>query len=170
MKTWAIRIALASVLIVAVQVAAVSNYRIAGITVMIVWLWPVIVGLLGASLPGIVAGAVSGFLFDTHVATPFGLFTITGMVLGWAAGQLGREGIGDFDAAAWWMPTLIGAGFGFLGPVVLVVFSFLVGDAHLWRGDVGATMVINGIAFAILVRPAARLARVLTGDLEGFRW
>ena len=82
MKTWVPRVALASIVIVAVQTTVVSPYRIAGIAIMLVWLWPLCAGLLGDQRSGVVAGLLSGLLFDAHVATPFGLFAVVG-ALAW---------------------------------------------------------------------------------------
>ncbi|MBU6233030.1 MAG: hypothetical protein KJS64_02135 [Acidobacteria bacterium] len=155
---------LASVFVVALQTAIVSSYRIAGIAVMIVWLWPLCVGLVGNTPSGIVAGATSGLLFDTHVATPFGLFTVTGALIGYAAGLLGREDLGDLRGAAWWMPLLIGGSCGLITPLVFVILGFCFGDIQLWRGDVGATMVVNAFAFGLLLRPAVRMVRIAVGE------
>lgn len=170
MKSWVARVAFASVLVVALQFAVVSNWRPAGVVIMVVWLWPVVVGVLGASPPGILAGVVAGFLFDVHVTTPLGLFTIVGLVLGYAAGQLGREGIGDFSSSAWWMPSLLAAAFGFAAPLLFIVAGFLVGDFGLWRGDLLNAMLVNAVGFAVMIRPLAFVGRRLVGDLEAFRW
>lgn len=164
MRTWVPRVMLASVFVVALQTAIVSSYRIAGIAVMIVWLWPLCVGLVGNTPSGIVAGATSGLLFDTHVATPFGLFTVTGALIGYAAGLLGREDLGDLRGAAWWMPLLIGGSCGLITPLVFVILGFCFGDIQLWRGDVGATMVVNAFAFGLLLRPAVRMVRIAVGE------
>lgn len=170
MKSWIPRVALASVVIVAAQTTVVSPYRIAGIAIMVVWLWPLCVGLIGDQTAGVVAGVVSGFLFDAHVATPFGLFTVVGALVGYVAGILGREDLGDLRGSVWWMPLLIGGGFGFVTPIVLVVIGFFFGDIHLWRGDVGATMVVNAVALSLLLRPGVALSRIIVGSItEGRR-
>ena len=169
MKTWVPRVMLASVLVVALQTAIVSSYRVAGIAIMIVWLWPLCVGLVGDTPSGLVAGATSGLLFDTHVATPFGLFTVTGALVGYAAGLLGREDLGDLRGAAWWMPLLIGGSCGLVTPLVFVIIGFCFGDIQLWRGDVGATMVMNAVAFGLALRPAVRVARATVGDTTEVR-
>jgi hypothetical protein len=167
---WVVRVVLASVIFAAFQVAVLSGARIGGVVIMLIWLWTVVVGLLGGTPPALVAGATTGALFDSHVSTPFGLFIAVGLIVGYVAGQLGREGIGDFKAAAWWMPATIGLGFGFLTPVLLTVGAAVTGNFQFWRGDLGATMVVNAIVFGLAVRPLAVIGRVLVGEVEGYRW
>ena len=169
MKTWVPRIALASIVIVAIQTTVVSPYRIAGIAIMLVWLWPLCAGLLGDQRSGVVAGFLSGLLFDAHVATPFGLFAVVGALVGYVAGMLGREDLGDLRGAVWWMPLAIGGGFGLATPLVLVIAGFFFGDIQLWRGDVGATMVVNAVAFGLLLRPGVAVSRVVVGSVNGSR-
>ena len=169
MKTWVPRVAIASIVIVSVQTTIVSPYRIAGIAIMLVWLWPLCVGLLGDQRSGVVAGVISGLLFDAHVATPFGLFAVVGGVVGYVAVLLGREDLGDLRGAVWWMPLAIGGGFGLATPIVLVVIGFFFGGTQLWRGDVGATMVINALAFGIFLRPAVAASRIMVGPVNEAR-
>ncbi len=170
MNLWVVRVVLASVIVAALQVAVLTEARVGGVVVMGIWLWTVVVGLLGGAPPALVAGATTGALFDSHVSTPFGLFTVVGVIVAYVAGQMGREGIGDFKAAAWWMPTAIGIGFGFLTPIVLTIGAAVTGNFQFWRGDLGATMVVNAIVFGLAVRPLAIVGRVLVGDVEGYRW
>lgn len=169
MRTWLPRVAIASIVVVSLQTTIVSPYRIAGIVIMLVWLWPLCVGLLGDQRSGVVAGVASGLLFDTHVATPFGLFAVVGGVVGYVAGLLGQEDLGDLRGAVWWMPLAIGGGFGFVAPLVLVVVGFFFGGTQLWRGDIGATMVVNAIVLGLALRPAVAVSRVLVGPIDGTR-
>ena len=169
MKTWLPRVAIASIVIVSLQITIVSPYRIAGIAIMLVWLWPLSVGLLGDQRSGVAAGIASGLLFDAHVATPFGLFAIVGAAVGYVAGLLGQEDLGDLRGAVWWMPLAIGGGFGFVTPVVLVVVGFFFGGTQLWRGDLGATMVVNALAFGFTLRPVVAVSRILVGPITEAR-
>ena len=170
MNLWVVRVAMSSIVVVAIQVAVLSNIRVGGVVIMGIWLWTLVVGLLGGTPPAMVAGATTGALFDAHVSTPFGLFVGVGLLVGYVAGQLGREGIGDFEAAAWWMPSAIGLAFGFVAPVVLMIAAALTGNFQFWRGDLGATMVVNALVFACAIRFIAILSRRLVGDVEGYRW
>lgn len=170
MSLWVARVTVASIVLAALQVTVFSSLRVASVVIMIIWLFTLIVGLHGGTPPALVAGFVTGALFDAHVSTPFGLFTAVGLLVGFVAGQLGREGIGDFKAAVWWMPAVIGAGFGFFAPVVVVLGGMLVGNFSLWHGDLGGSMVVNAAAFALLIQPFALMVRRLVGEVEGYRW
>ena len=145
MSLWVARVTVASIVLAALQVTVFSSVRVAGIVLMIIWLFTLIVG-------------------------PFGLFTAVGLLIGFVAGQLGREGIGDFKAAVWWMPAMIGAAVGFFAPVVVVLGGMLVGNFTLWHGDLGGSMVVNAVAFGLLIQPLALVVRRLVGEVEGYRW
>ncbi|CAB4867803.1 unannotated protein [freshwater metagenome] len=170
MNLWVVRVIVSSIIITALQVAVLSNLRLGGVVIMAIWLWTLVVGLLGGTPPAMVAGATTGALFDAHVSTPFGLFIAIGLLGGYVAGQLGREGIGDFKAAAWWMPSAIGLAVGFVTPLVLTAAAALTGNLQFWRGDLGATMVVNALVFAVAIRGTAIVAHRLMGDVEGYRW
>ena len=170
MNLWVVRVIMSSIVMTALQVAVLSNLRIGGVVIMGIWLWTLVVGLLGGTPPAMVAGATTGALFDAHVSTPFGLFIAIGLLVGYVSGQMGREGIGDFKAAAWWMPSAIGLAVGFVTPLALMIAAALTGNLQFWRGDLGATMVVNAIVFAVVIRFAAMLSRRLVGDVEGYRW
>lgn len=149
----------ASVLLVAVQVAIVSPLRIWGVVVMLVWLWPLALGLTGSTALAIGAGFFTGLLFDAHTVTPFGLSALVGALLAWGISLLAREGIADLDAAAWWMPPVLFGAAGLLAPAVYVGFAALTGHVDIWRDSLVASMVVNAIAFVILARPISIVAR-----------
>jgi rod shape-determining protein MreD len=154
-------VAVVSVLITGLQLAVFSSWRFAGVVVMLVWLWPVCLGLAGSGPQAITGGAVSGFLFDAHAQTHFGLTAVVGASIGYAVSRLGREGVGDLDSAALWVAPIIGAAAGFVTPVLYVVGGVVFLDFDLWRGSLLAMMVVNATAFFLLVRPLTRLARIL---------
>jgi hypothetical protein len=54
--------------------------------------------------------------------------------------------------------------------VVLTIAATLTGNLQFWRGDLGSTMVVNAIVFAIAIRITAIFGRRLIGDVEGYRW
>lgn len=152
-----------SLLVLALQLTICSALRVNGVVFMLVWLWPVCVGLTGNSALAIVAALVGGVGFDTHAATPFGLTALTGLVLAIGASRLGREGVGDLDSAAWWVAPLIGAAGGFAAPFVFVVGGFVYLNFSLWRGSVLAMMVTNATLALVFMRPLSRLAFVAVG-------
>lgn len=154
-----VALVICTVMLVAVQITIISPLRIAGVVVMLVWLWPVSLALTGRTVVSVGAGFVTGLLFDTHSLTPFGLTGVVGVLLALAAAQLGREGVGDLDAAAWWVTPALAAAAGFSAPLIFIILGFLTGHTTLWRGNLGVMMVVNAVAFFVLARPLTRLAQ-----------
>jgi hypothetical protein len=158
------RLLLASVVVAAVQLSVLSPLRVAHVTIMIVWVWALALGISINRWFAAGGGALAGFILDAQSATPLFTFAVTGALVGYACGRLGEEGIGDLDGAAWWSGPIVGS----LGIVVTVLTSMLVaivaGDATFWRGNAGASMVVNMLAAAISVRPLGRFARWSVGD------
>ena len=149
--------------IVGLQLAVFTSLRFEGVVIMLVWLWPLSMGLAGYTSLSLVAAVLAGLFFDTHGTTPFGLTALVAALLGYGASRLGKEGIGDLDSAAWWVTPLLGAVGGFVAPLLFVVFGFFTLDFGLWRGSVVPAMVVNAVAFFVLARPMTRLARVIGG-------
>jgi cell shape-determining protein MreD len=145
--------------VVAVQLTILSSLRVDGVVIMLVWLWPLAMGLTGFTSLALVTAVVAGVFFDTHATTPFGLTAAVALVIAYAASRLGREGVGDLDSAAWWVtPVLAGVG-GFVAPLLYTAGGAFALNFNLWRGSVLAMMIVNGVAFMVLARPVARLAR-----------
>jgi hypothetical protein len=71
-------ITLVTLTVVGVQFAVFTQWRFAGVVVMLVWLWPVAVGLTGLTSLAMFAGLLAGLLFDAQSATPFGLSALVG--------------------------------------------------------------------------------------------
>ena len=111
-----------------------------------------------------IGGAVVGFMLDAQSSTPLLTFAVTGALVGYICGRLGEEGIGDLDGAAWWSGPIVGS----LGIVISVLAAMCVatvfGDGTFWRGNAGASMVVNMLLAALLVRPLGRFARWAIGD------
>jgi cell shape-determining protein MreD len=152
-------ITVVTLLMVAIQLSIFSTWRFAGVVVMVVWLWPLAVGLTGFTALAMWSAIVAGVFFDTHSTTPFGLTALVAIGLAYGASRLGREGIGDLDSAAWWVTPLIAAAAGFLAPALFVGASFFTFNFSLWRDGLLAAMIVNAVAFFLLARPVTRLAR-----------
>ncbi len=152
-------VTLATLFIVAIQLAIFSSWRFAGVVVMIVWLWPLAMGLTGVTALALWSAVVAGVFFDTHSTTPFGLTALVAIALAYGASRLGREGVGDLDSAAWWVTPLIAAAAGFVAPALFVGASFFTFNFSLWRDGLLAAMIVNAVAFFLLARPMTRLAR-----------
>lgn len=168
MRRVLVPVTLVTLLIVAIQLSIFSSLRFAGVVVMIVWLWPLAMGLAGLTAPALWCALVGGVFFDTHSTTPFGLTVIVGLLLAYGASRLGREGVGDLDSAAWWVTPLLAAVAGFVAPLLFVGASFFTFDFSLWRDGLLPAMVVNAIAFFLLARPVTRVARWI-GNLGGSR-
>lgn len=166
MRKAVLPVTLVTLLIVAIQLSIFSSLRFAGVVVMIVWLWPLAVGLTGFTTLALWSAIVAGVFFDTHSLTPFGLTALVAVILAYGASRLGREGIGDLDSAAWWVTPLIAAGAGFIAPALFVGASFFTFNFSLWRDSLVAAMIVNAVAFFLLARPMARLARWV-GNIGG---
>ena len=153
---------LSTLFLVGVQLAVLTNLRVAGVVVMAVWLWPLVVGLSGSTALGLIVAGVGGLCVDAHAITPFGLTAVVGGVVAWVGARLGREGVGDLESAAWWVTPVLGAIAGLLAPALYVVLGAVVLNFSLWRGSVLDAVLVNAVAFALFARPMARVARVVT--------
>ena len=163
-------IALATLVVVGFQLAVFTQWRVAGVVIMLVWLWPVAVGLTGITSLAVMTGFVTGLLFDAQCATPFGLNALVGALLGYVVARLGKEGVGDLDAAALWVTPAIAAVAGAAAPVLFVGAGVVALNFSLWRGGLVNSMLVNAVAFFVLARPLARLAgRLAAPALRGRR-
>ena len=117
-------VTLVTLLIVAIQLSIFSSWRVSGVVIMIVWLWPLAMGLAGMTALALWCAILAGVFFDTHSVTPFGLTAIVALALAYGASRLGKEGVGDLDSAAWWVTPAIGAAAGFVAPAIFVGASF----------------------------------------------
>ena len=159
MRRLLVPVTLVTLLIVAIQLSVFSSLRVSGVVIMIVWLWPLAMGLAGLTSLALWSAVVAGVFFDTHAVTPFGLTAIVALALAYGASRLGKEGVGDLDSAAWWVTPLIAAAAGFVAPALFVGASFFTLNFSLWRDSLLTAMIVNAVAFFVLARPMTRLAR-----------
>ena len=162
-------VTLMTFIVVGFQLAIFSTLRFEGVVVMLVWLWPLCVGLAGFTSLALTAALIAGLFVDTHATTPFGLTAIVGLILAYSASRLGREGVGDLDSAAWWVTPLLAALGGFCAPALYTFFGFFTLNFGLWRGSLANAMVVNAVAFFVLARPVTRVARSMSGARERAR-
>jgi hypothetical protein len=161
-------VTLVTLVLVAIQLSVLSSLRVSGVVIMIVWLWPLAMGLAGLTALALWSAVVAGVFFDTHAVTPFGLTAIVALALAYGASRLGKEGVGDLDSAAWWVTPLIAAAAGFVAPAIFVGASFFTLNFSLWRDSLLTAMIVNAMAFFVLARPMTRLAH-LVGNFGGSR-
>ncbi len=156
---------LVAVVLVALQVVAISDWRIGGAVIVVPWMWAFALGLTGQRLLAILGGVVAGVLFDAYLATPFGASAVLGALVGLAASALGREGVGDLDSAAWWVTPGLGLMTGLFAPLVFVVAAAVEGSTHLYQNGLVPSMIVNALGFAVLARPLTRLGFLVTSRL-----
>lgn len=168
MRRVIVPVTLVTLFIVAIQLSIFSSWRVSGVVVMIVWLWPLAMGLAGLTSLALWCAVVAGVFFDTHAVTPFGLTALVALALAYGASRLGKEGVGDLDSAAWWVTPLIAAAAGFVAPALFVGASFFTLNFSFWRDSLLTTMIVNAVAFFLLARPMTRLARWV-GNFGGTR-
>lgn len=150
---------LITLFIVAIQLEIFSTVRFSGVVFMLVWLWPLAMGLAGFTPMALYVALVGGVLFDAHATTPFGLTAGVGLLLAYAASRLGKEGVGDLDSAAMWVTPALAALGGLVAPLLYIVGGFFALNFALWRGSLFASMLVNAVAFFVLARPLTRLAK-----------
>jgi cell shape-determining protein MreD len=154
-----IPVTVVTLFIVALQLSILSPLRFSGVVIMMVWLWPFALGLGGSTVLALWCAVVAGVFFDTHAVTPFGLTALVGVLLAYGASRLGKEGVGDLDSAAWWVTPALCAGAGFVAPLIYVTGGFVTLHFSMWRAGTLASMIVNAVAFLLLARPVARVAR-----------
>lgn len=159
-------VTVATLFIVALQLSLLSSLRVGGVVIMLVWLWPLCLGLSGVTGSALWSATVAGVFFDTHAVTPFGVTAAVGLTLAYGASRLGKEGVGDLDSAAWWVTPLLAALGGLLAPLLYVAIGFLGLNFSLWRDSVLVMSGVNALAFAVAARPLTRLARWATGSVR----
>lgn len=150
---------LVTLFIVAVQISILSSLRIDGVVIMMVWLWPLALGLAGATTESLWVALVGGVLFDTHASTPFGVTALVALALAFGSSQLGKEGVGDIESAAWWVTPVICGVAGLFAPALYVLAGAFWLNFSLWHDSVGEMMLVNGAMFLLFARPLVRIAR-----------
>jgi len=155
--------------VVAIQLDILSSLRFAGTVIMLVWLWPVAMGLAGFTNLALYVALLGGVLIDTHATTPFGLTSVVGLVLAYSASLLGREGVGDLDSAAYWVTPVLAGVAGFVAPLLYTLGGVFAFNFELWRGSLAAMMVVNAVAFVVLARIVTRAARAVASPGERVR-
>ena len=149
--------------LVAIQLDILAGLRVAGVVVMVIWLWPFCIAIVGQAAAAVASGVVLGLLFDAHTSTPYGLTAIVGGLIALGSIRLAREGVGDLEGAAWWMTPLLAAVVGFFAPLLFVLTGIFALDFSLWHGSLVASMLVNAVFFALLARPIARLVAFTSG-------
>ena len=152
-----------SLLLVAIQLNILSSFRLLGVVVMLVWLWPFCVGLVAPPSIAMTTGGLVGLYIDLHVTTPFGLDVLLGVAIAYLANRLMHHNVIEFSGGAPWVFPAVGAAVGVGAPLVFVLLATIVFDLGPWSGSVLASMLVNGVVFALLLWPLTRALAALTG-------
>lgn len=147
---------------VIVQIAAVSQITVFGVSVDLAPLLVAAVGLLAGSLPGAVFGFAVGLFVDLALVQDLGVTSLLYIVIGYAAGRL-RE---LRDPAHGLVPVIVGAVATAISTVGFALMQFLLGIEApvswlLLRQVLVA--VLLGALFALPVYALVR--RVVSGAL-----
>jgi rod shape-determining protein MreD len=149
------RAALMGVLVVVIQVAAVSQVYLFGTNADLTPLVVAAVGLLCGSLPGAIFGFAVGLFVDTALVQTMGLSSLVFLVAGYWAGRL-RE-LRDPQATV--VPMIVGAAATAFTTVGYGLMNFLLGiDApvsFLLLRQIIATVILN----ALIALPVFALVR-----------
>jgi rod shape-determining protein MreD len=140
-----LRLAALGFLTVVVQIAAVSQVTVFGVTADLSPLVVASVGLLAGSLPGAVFGFAVGLFVDLALVQTLGVTSLLFIAIGYGSGRL-RE---LRDPAHGLVPLAVGAAATALATIGYSLMQFLLGvDApvsFLLARDILATVLLNAI-------------------------
>lgn len=151
---------------IVVQAAVAPQLRVLGVTPAILVLMAIAGGALAGPDRGAVIGFASGVGMDVLVQTPFGLWALTGTLLGWGVGHLHGRLVtpGRLSRA---VSAALGTA---AGVAIFVLFGSLLGQEHLFALPVGRLIVGLAIANVVLMPVAAAAMRwALDIELPGAR-
>jgi rod shape-determining protein MreD len=150
-----IRVILLGIVVVVVQVAAVSQVVLFGTNADLTPLVVAAVGLLCGSIPGAIFGFGVGLFVDTALVQTMGLSSLVYVIAGYWAGRL-RE-LRDPQAAV--VPMIVGAAATAIATIGFGLMNFLLGiDApvsFLLLRQILATILLN----ALIALPVFALVR-----------
>lgn len=155
----------AAMAVAVVQTVVVDELSIAGVHPELLWVLPVAAGLAAGAVPGMAMGLVAGAVWDLFVPGPFGLSALVAVLVGYAAGVLGEEGVGDLGGAAYVVAPLVAAAGGLCAPCCYALFGAIGGHHDYLSVHLVVVALLDAAVAAAAVRPVMRLVgRRLAGD------
>jgi len=152
-----VRLALLGLVAVIVQIAAVSQVSILGVSADLIPLVVMAVGLLSGSLTGAVFGFSVGLLVDMALVETLGVSSLLYIAIGYGAGRL-RE---LRDPAHALVPVAVGAAATAAATIGFSIIQFLLGVdspvSWLLARDIVVTIVVN----TLLALPVYNVVRRL---------
>jgi rod shape-determining protein MreD len=158
----AIKTVLVTMLVVAVQITVFPDLRASGVMPELVLAAAIAAGTQGGQRSGAVVGFFAGLLYDAQLPTAFGLYALTGCLIGYGVGAW-RSGMADSVGKVSWVISLL----EMAGAVtLLVVCSQLLGGANFYPGVFGRTLIIASMYTAVFLPLLHRLYRfaLIGGD------
>jgi rod shape-determining protein MreD len=157
-----LRLAVLGFLTVIVQIAAVSQITLFGVSVDLAPLMVASVGLLAGSLPGAVFGFAVGLFVDTALVQTLGVTSLLYIVVGYGAGRL-RE---LRDPAHGLVPVFVGAAATAISTIGFVTMQFLLGVQAPVSWLLLRQVIVGILLGALFALPVyALVRRVVQGSL-----
>lgn len=157
----------ASLGVVVLQLTLADELVVDGVHMELVWVIPVAAGLCAGPFAGMAAGFVAGAIADLFVPTPFGLTALVAVVVGYALGRMGEEGVGDLGGAAWVVAPGLAAISGLLAPVLYALCGAAIGHHGYVHAHLLVVSALDAVACTICVRPAMRILGPVLADVQG---
>lgn len=150
-----VKTTLITVLVVAVQIGLFPDLRASGVMPELTLAAAIAAGAQGGPRAGALVGFGAGLLYDAQLSTAFGLYALTGALVGYAVGAW-RTGLADGAGRVSWLLSLAEVA---AAVTVLVVWSQLFGGAHFYPGTFGRTLMITTMYTTIFLPLLHRLYR-----------
>ncbi|CAN5687293.1 hypothetical protein BH20ACT2_BH20ACT2_19270 [soil metagenome] len=154
------KVALVVVVALTLQLALVSDLRVAGASGDLLLLVAVAGGIAGGSQHGAIIGFAAGLTFDLFLQTPFGLSALAYCLAGYLVGTMQSTVL----RAAWWIPVASAIGGSVLGVGLFVVVGEVVGQDDLVSSELPTIVAVVSVLNALLCLPAIRAVRWALAD------
>ena len=152
MSTPRLRVPLAVVLALALQMTVLAQVRPQGVRPDALLLLAVCGGIVGGAERGALLGFATGLLADLFLETPFGLSALVFSLVAFAVGSF-QTGV---LRAAWWIPVVTTVVASAAGVVLYAVLGAVVGQAHMVGPRLAVVTalvaVMNGVLSIVAVR------------------
>lgn len=156
-----LRIALVLLALLELQLNVIDGIRIAGRHPLILLLVPIGAALEGDAQRAAIAGFGAGLALDLFLETPLGLCALVFALVGYGVASFER---GVIRADRWLQPAVAGVASG-VGVIALGGAAALFGQPEYFRLSLITSIVVVGVANAILATPIVRLVRWALGPV-----
>ena len=151
----ALRLVVVIGLTLLVQTTVVLDIRIDGVSPDIMYLLPIVAGLVGGSIDGALVGFVAGLAADLLLPTPFGLTALVGTLVGFAVGGLSGNVARDVRGFS----TLVALAASAVAVMLYAVLGAIIGQDQFLHVDLAVVLPVVAVTNAILAGPAVVVCR-----------